>query len=82
MSYRHALHLLKSPIGRDLSLLTATGVEFKVHPVIVVGGTKYLEEQLFPERASLSNGIDVLSVKVLINNTGITLAMAFFDHLV
>jgi hypothetical protein len=45
---RHASLLLNTPIGRDFNLITTAGVEFKVHSVLLIGGSKFLQEGLFP----------------------------------
>ncbi|KAL5121981.1 hypothetical protein ACEQ8H_000197 [Pleosporales sp. CAS-2024a] len=39
--------LLKSPLGRDFTLITASGVTFAVHSVMLVGGPKVLEDGVF-----------------------------------
>ncbi|KAH7072987.1 hypothetical protein BKA63DRAFT_417094 [Paraphoma chrysanthemicola] len=44
----HAEALLKSPVGRDFALITASGVEFKIHSIMLIGGPKMLEDGLFP----------------------------------
>ncbi|KNG49126.1 ww domain-containing protein [Stemphylium lycopersici] len=44
----HTQFLLDTPIGRDFSLITAAGVEFQVHSALLVGGSKTLQEGLFP----------------------------------
>jgi hypothetical protein len=48
MVRRHLTLLLDTPIGRDFNLITAAGVEFKVHSVMLIGGSKFLQEGLFP----------------------------------
>jgi hypothetical protein len=45
---RHLSFLLDTPVGRDLNLITAAGVEFMVHSVMLIGGSKFLQEGLFP----------------------------------
>ena len=44
----HVQFLLETPIGRDFNLITAAGVEFKVHSIMLIGGPKALQEGLFP----------------------------------
>jgi len=44
--------LLKSPIGRDFTLKTASGVLFSIHSVMLIGGPKILEEFVFPGAAT------------------------------
>ncbi|KAI8935919.1 hypothetical protein NX059_007427 [Plenodomus lindquistii] len=44
----HAKGLLKTPIGRDFNLITAAGVEFKIHSIMLIGGSKMLQDGLFP----------------------------------
>lgn len=48
MRHRHAQVLLNTPIGRDFNLITAAGVEFMVHSIMLIGGSKMLQEGLFP----------------------------------
>jgi hypothetical protein len=45
---RHAELLLGTPIGRDFKLITAAGVEFQIHSIMLIGGSKVLQEGLFP----------------------------------
>jgi hypothetical protein len=40
--------LLKTPVGRDFTLVTAAGVLFKVHSTMLIGGPKALEDGIFP----------------------------------
>jgi hypothetical protein len=47
MVRRHLTLLLDTPIGRDFNLITAAGVEFKVHSVMLIGGSKFFQEGLF-----------------------------------
>lgn len=47
----HAQVLLKTPIGRDFNLVTAAGVEYKVHSTMLIGGSKMLQDGLFPDDA-------------------------------
>jgi hypothetical protein len=44
----HTHFLLETPIGRDFNLITAAGVEFKIHSAMLIGGPKALQEGLFP----------------------------------
>ncbi|KAG9196321.1 hypothetical protein G6011_01442 [Alternaria panax] len=37
-----------TPIGRGFNLITAAGVEFQVHSIMLIGGSKALQEGLFP----------------------------------
>jgi hypothetical protein len=46
--------LLATPIGRDFTLITAAGVEFQVHSIMLIGGSKTLQEGLFPGGVRLS----------------------------
>ncbi|KAH6612651.1 hypothetical protein C7974DRAFT_476475 [Boeremia exigua] len=57
----HALHLLKFPHGRDVTLVTENGVQFMIHSVIVAGGPKYLEKRCFPQHVSEATGLKPLS---------------------
>lgn len=40
--------LMKSPVGRDFTLKTTSGVLFSIHSVMLIGGPKLLEEFVFP----------------------------------
>ncbi|KAI4624924.1 uncharacterized protein J4E87_005405 [Alternaria ethzedia] len=51
----HVQFLLETPIGRDFNLITAAGVEFKVHSIMLIGGPKALQEGLFPGGATIPN---------------------------
>jgi hypothetical protein len=44
----HLAFLLDTPVGRDFNLITAAGVEFKVHSMMLIGGSKFIQEGLFP----------------------------------
>jgi hypothetical protein len=50
MVARHMQMLLKTPLGRDFTLVTAAGVLFKVHSTMLVRGPKALEDNIFPGR--------------------------------
>lgn len=45
---RHEDSLVRSPLGRDFTLVTASGVEFKIHSTVLIGGPKMLLESLYP----------------------------------
>ncbi|KAB2101101.1 hypothetical protein AG0111_0g11084 [Alternaria gaisen] len=51
----HAELLLDTPIGRDFTLITVAGVEFQVHSIMLIGGSKALQEGLFPGGAMSPN---------------------------
>ena len=49
---RHVQTLLETPIGRDFNLITASNVQFKVHSLLFIGGSKVFQEGLFPNGVS------------------------------
>ncbi|CBX90318.1 hypothetical protein IAQ61_001813 [Plenodomus lingam] len=51
----HVDFLLKTTIGRDFNLITAAGVEFKVHSTMLIGGAKTLQDELFSSDALRSD---------------------------
>jgi hypothetical protein len=44
--------LLKTPVGRDFTLIASGGVEFKVHSIMLLGGSKMLQGGLHPDNVS------------------------------
>ncbi|KAF1845755.1 uncharacterized protein K460DRAFT_284625 [Cucurbitaria berberidis CBS 394.84] len=57
----HEKYLLETPIGRDFALVTALGIEFKIHSMMLIGGPKMLQEGLYP------GGAPNLSPPTLVN---------------
>ncbi|KAF1836578.1 hypothetical protein BDW02DRAFT_493360 [Decorospora gaudefroyi] len=47
-SCRHMCFLFHTPIDRNFGLITACGVEFNIHSVLLIGGSKMLQEGVFP----------------------------------
>jgi hypothetical protein len=45
---RHYEYLLNTPLGRDFTLITSDGVEFKVHMTMILGRSKVLQDGIFP----------------------------------
>jgi hypothetical protein len=59
--------MLHTPLGRDFTLVTAVGVEFKVHSQWLLGESAALEEYLHPGGVSATSqvfgGVHVLTYK-------------------
>jgi hypothetical protein len=41
-------YLLNTQLGRDFTLITSDGVEFKVHMTMILGRSKMLQDGIFP----------------------------------
>ncbi|KAH4417155.1 hypothetical protein HBH92_063200 [Parastagonospora nodorum] len=50
----HGEYLLATPLGRDFALVTSVGVVFKVHAMMLLGGSKKLQNSIFPGDTSSS----------------------------